>query len=236
MLVSVDMSNVEVSDGLSVLYGSSALENLLVVGLGNPGKRYSTTRHNVGYWSIEALLAAHSVVLRSVKREYAQVAEVMFERGTARGVTANQLDRFSRRKVIIATPTVFMNESGRTVKLLMRNRGIRSLCNLIVVHDELDLPAGRLHVKSGGGLAGHNGLRSIRDHLGGVAFTRVRIGIGRPEPGYTGDIAKYVLSKPSVDERLKVMQAVEKVPDIIASLACQEISKTMTRFNMRKSP
>ena len=212
------------------------MENLLVVGLGNPGKGYSTTRHNVGYWSVEALLATHSVCSYAVKREHAQVAEIRFECSTTRGVTANQIDRFSRRKVIVATPTVFMNESGRAVKLLMRNRGIRSLCNLIVLHDEIDLPAGRLHVKSGGGLAGHNGLRSIRDHLGSVAFTRVRIGIGRPEPGYTGDIAKYVLSKPSVDERLKVMQAVEKVPEIIASLACQEIDKTMTRFNKRKSP
>lgn len=144
--------------------GASA--DLLVVGLGNPGSRYADTRHNAGHWAIFELLRRNNAKLRSAQREHSVVSEI----------------RFAGHRLTVAVPTMFMNESGRAVAALVRRHGITDLRKLVVVHDELDLPVGRMKVKSGGGLSGHNGLKSIRAHLRDAAFTRVRIGIGRPGP------------------------------------------------------
>ena len=141
-----------------------AAADLLVVGLGNPGASYAATRHNVGQWAAEELVRRHGGKLRRARAQHALTAEL-----TVAG-----------RRMAVAVPTTYMNESGRAVGPLVRRHGIADLGRLVVVHDELDLPAGRLRVKSGGGLAGHNGLKSIRAHLRSDAFTRVRIGSGGP--------------------------------------------------------
>ena len=126
---------------------SSNQNTFLVVGLGNPGKEYVGTRHNVGAAVVEALAEAHDCVLRK-SRDQSLTAEISLE----------------GKKVLLAFPQTFMNNSGQAVSSIMRRTGISNPENLIVVHDEMDTPPGDLRIKFGGGLAGHNGLKSITNH------------------------------------------------------------------------
>ena len=135
--------------------------DFLIVGLGNPGKEYARTRHNVGEEAV-ALLAERVGVSFKAGRDKAKVAEV-----TLRG-----------RRCVLAFPLTFMNESGQAVGALTRRYGIADPAQIIVIHDELDLPPTQVRVKVGGGLAGNNGLRSITQHLKTQDYLRVRIGIG----------------------------------------------------------
>ena len=134
---------------------------LLVVGLGNPGPEYAQSRHNAGFMVVDRLVERHGGRLRK-GRERALVDEV----------------RIDGHRVALAQPQTYMNESGQSIAPLVRRFGIEDLHRLVIVHDELDLPLGRMKVKVGGGLAGHNGLRSIRAHLHSDDFVRVRIGVG----------------------------------------------------------
>lgn len=122
-----------------------------------------------------------------------------------------------------------MNESGRSVKRLVSNSGIKDLQHLIVIHDELDLPIGRLKIKQGGGTAGHNGLKSIGEHLKDLSFIRLRIGIGRPQGD--GDVAKYVLQSPKGQQRLLLQQTKPKVVSAIEMILEQGLSSAMNVFN-----
>ncbi|MEX2626460.1 MAG: aminoacyl-tRNA hydrolase, partial [Ilumatobacteraceae bacterium] len=135
----------------------------LVVGLGNPGPKYARTRHNVGEETV-ALLARRRGDSMKGGRDNALVAESRIDDG----------------RVVLAFPLTFMNESGQAAGALARRYGVDDPAHVIVVHDELDLPPGTVRVKSGGGLAGHNGLRSIAQHLHTQDFLRVRIGVGKP--------------------------------------------------------
>ena len=137
----------------------------MVVGLGNPGEEFAGTRHNVGA-DVGPLLAERhgSVRLRPTWGQRARLAEV----------------RLGDVRVVLAVPITYMNESGEAVGPLVRRSGLEDPGRLVVVHDELDLPPGRVQVKVGGGLAGHNGLRSVQAHLHSDAFVRVRIGVGKP--------------------------------------------------------
>lgn len=186
--------------------------DLLVVGLGNPGPKYAGTRHNVGAEVVELLAARHGGRLRSGK-ERALVDEV----------------RIDGHRVALAFPQTYMNESGDSVRRLVRRHGIDDLAHLVVVHDELDLPTGRLKLKSGGGLAGHNGLRSIRDHLGSTDFARVRIGVGRPPSAAKG--ADHVLKPPSKQDRLELDVAVEEAADAVEMILTGGIEAAMGRYN-----
>lgn len=188
--------------------------DLLVVGLGNPGDDYAQTRHNAGVWVVEELVRRHGGKLTRAKREFADTDEL----------------QIGGRRVAVAVPTTFMNESGRAVLPLVRRYGIDDLSRLVIVHDEIDLPVGRLKVKYGGGLAGNNGLKSVRAHLRSDEFTRIRLGIGKPEPG-TMKGADYVLRRPARRERPELERIVSLAADAVEHLAGNDIESTMNRFN-----
>jgi PTH1 family peptidyl-tRNA hydrolase len=186
--------------------------DLLVVGLGNPGKEYEASRHNVGFEVVDRLAARHGGRLRKGK-ERALVDEV----------------RVGSSRVALAEPQTYMNLSGESVRLLVRRFGIEDPRCIVVVHDELDLPFGRMKVKSGGGLAGHNGLRSITAHLHSDAFTRVRIGVGKPPTKEHG--ADHVLRKLTKSQRAELDDVVERAADAVEAIAADGVDAAMTRFN-----
>jgi PTH1 family peptidyl-tRNA hydrolase len=185
---------------------------LLVIGLGNPGAEYEGTRHNVGAEVVGLLAERHGGRLRAGK-ELARSGEV----------------RIDGRLVALAFPQTFMNESGRSVVQLVRRHGIEDLGRLVVVHDELDLALGRLQVKVGGGIAGHNGLRSLRDHLHSTDFLRVRIGIGRPPGRQSG--ADFVLRRPSKAERAELDVIVVEAADAVEAILRHGAEAAMNAYN-----
>jgi PTH1 family peptidyl-tRNA hydrolase len=188
--------------------------DLLVVGLGNPGEDYAQTRHNAGAWVIDELVRRHGGRLRRGRRDFAAVDEL----------------RIGTHRVAVAIPSTFMNESGKAVAPLVRRFGIEDLSRLVIVHDELDIPVGRIKVKLGGGLAGNNGLKSVRASLRSDAFARIRIGVGKPESG-TMSGADYVLRRPSRAERPEIDRTVNDAADAVEFLAGNDIEATMNRFN-----
>lgn len=185
--------------------------DLLVVGLGNPGDQYARTRHNVGAEVVELLAARHGARLRKGK-----------ERALADEVTV------AGRRLALAVPTTYMNESGQSVRALVRRYGVTPE-QLVVVHDELDLPVAALKCKAGGGLAGHNGLRSIKAHLHTDAFLRVRIGVGKPVSKERG--ADHVLNKFSKRERAEIDVTLERAADAVETILAEGIDAAMNRFN-----
>lgn len=190
----------------------------MAIGLGNPGEEYSGTRHNLGAEVVAALAGRLGVRLRH-GRERAMVGEA----------------RIDGRLVVLAVPETFMNLSGEAAIRLVRRYGMEERWErVVVVHDEMDLPTGRVKVKEGGGVAGHNGLASVRTHLHTDAFVRVRLGISRP-PG-TMDSASYVLRRPGRAERLELDVAVEQGADAVLAVATEGLAAAMNRFNVRESP
>ena len=186
--------------------------DLLVVGLGNPGAQYAHTRHNVGADVIALLAERHGGRLKAGK-ERSLVAEL----------------RVDGKRMAVAFPQTYMNDSGLAVAPLVRRFGITDLERLVVVHDELDLPVGRLRVKVGGGLAGHNGLRSIKAHLHSDAFTRVRIGIGKP-PGKQQGV-DHVLKPPGKAERTELDIVEQEAADAVEAILHEGAAAAMNRFN-----
>jgi peptidyl-tRNA hydrolase, PTH1 family len=149
--------------------------DLLVAGLGNPGRDYAANRHNVGFMVVDELARRHGGAWRS--KFSAQLADV----------------RIDGHRVALLKPQTYMNDSGRPVKSAMRFFKLQPDA-VLVVHDESDLDLGRLQARLGGGLAGHNGLRSVAQHLGTTEFLRLRVGIGRPERGDPRPLADWVLT------------------------------------------
>lgn len=192
--------------------------DLLVVGLGNPGNQYRNTRHNVGADVVELLASRAGERLRVSSKDLAMTADA----------------RLAGRRLALAFPQTYMNESGNAVGRLVRRYGIEDLTRLVIVHDELDLPSGRLQIKAGGGLAGHNGLRSIRDHLKSTDFVRVRIGIGKPPSATQG--AGHVLSRPSKRERDDLAVTIEEAADAVELIAAEGVTVAQTRYNARTDP
>jgi PTH1 family peptidyl-tRNA hydrolase len=188
--------------------------DLLVVGLGNPGAEYETSRHNVGAQVVELLADRHGGTLRRT-RERALVAEV----------------RIDGKRVVLAFPQTFMNLSGESVALLVKRHGITDPEQVVVVQDELDLPLARLKVKRGGGLAGHNGLRSIKAHLHTDAFLRVRIGVGKPASKEHG--VDHVLRRVSKRDRTELDIAVHEAADAVELILTDGIDAAMNRVNSR---
>jgi PTH1 family peptidyl-tRNA hydrolase len=184
-----------------------------VVGLGNPGEEYSGSRHNVGAAVVELLARRHGATLRAGK-ERARVDEV----------------RIGERRVALAIPLTYMNDSGEAVRPLVRRYGVTPE-QLVVVHDELDLPVAALQVKSGGGLAGHNGLRSIVSHLHSDAFQRVRIGVGKPVSKEQG--ANHVLGRLSKRERAEMDVTVEQAADAVETIIANGVDAAMNKYNAR---
>jgi PTH1 family peptidyl-tRNA hydrolase len=133
------------------------------------------------------------------------------------------------RRLALAFPQTYVNESGLAVLPLVRRFGIDELAKLVIVHDELDLPVGRLQVKAGGGLAGHNGLRSIKSHLHSDAFTRIRIGVGKPPSKDRG--ADHVLRAASRSERTQLAVAIEEAADAVECILSEGVVAAQNRFN-----
>lgn len=201
--------------------------DFLVVGLGNPGIEFVGSRHNMGAEVAAALADRYQGRLRPEKGLHALAGEI----------------RIGGRRVLVAVPQTFMNESGRAVAPLVRRAGIDELdqgdlspssyagigARLIVVHDELDLPSGRVKVKAGGGSAGNNGLKSIDSHLHDNGYLRVRVGIGKPPGRQPG--ADYVLKRPGAAERAVLEAAVEEAADAVELIVTAGPEAAMNRVN-----
>jgi PTH1 family peptidyl-tRNA hydrolase len=168
----------------------------LIVGLGNPGREYETTRHNAGFWWVDELARIHKLSFRS---------EIKFHGFTARG-------QLHGHDMLLLKPQTFMNVSGRAVGAMAQFFRIEP-AEILVVHDELDLPPGAARLKLGGGPGGHNGLKDIIAHLGTRDFWRLRIGIGHPGKG--ADVASFVLNDPRREERELIDVAMQKSQDVV---------------------
>lgn len=167
----------------------------LIVGLGNPGREYETTRHNAGFWWVDELARLHKLGYKS---------EAKFHGLTARG-------QLHGHEVLMLKPQAFMNVSGRAVGALAQFYKITP-AEILVVHDELDLSPGVARLKMGGGHGGHNGLKDIIAHLGSKDFWRLRLGIGHP--GDRAEVANYVLNDPRREERELIEVAIQRALDI----------------------
>lgn len=189
------------------------MADFLVVGLGNPGAEYAGTRHNVGADVVALLADRHGGRLALLKRERALAGDVTID----------------GRRVALAFPQTYMNDSGLAVTALVRRHDIDDPARIVIVHDELDLPPGRVRVKEGGGLAGHNGLRSIKAHLKTDAFLRVRIGIGKPPRKELG--ADHVLRRPPKTVREELAVAIEEAADAVEVIVADGVERAMNRFN-----
>jgi PTH1 family peptidyl-tRNA hydrolase len=184
----------------------------LVVGLGNPGPRYRGTRHNLGFEVIETLLARRAA---RPSRRFAGLSATVAGPGGA---------------VTLLMPETFMNDSGRSVAMARRRLGTTP-AEVLVVHDDLDLPAGAVRVRPRGSSGGHNGLKSIIVALGGEGFGRVRLGIGRP-PGPQGeDVVRYVLERFVPAERPLVDEAVGRAADAVECVLAEGYEAAMNRYN-----
>lgn len=187
--------------------------NYLVLGLGNPGDRFLGTRHNLGCEVVEQFVEGVGASLRISRSDRARVATV----------------NFSGLRVVLACPTTFMNLSGESAAPLIRRNGVETVDRLIVVHDELDLEPGRVKIKLGGSGAGHNGLKSVRQHLGTEDFIRVRVGIGKPPNPQAGK--DWVLKKPSKADRSFLDTAVQVGVDAIEKIIRDGVERAMNDVN-----
>ena len=190
----------------------------LIVGLGNPGKDYARTRHNVGQEVVTELARRRGDTLRS-GRDNALVAESRIGTGE------------QEARAVLAFPLTYMNESGQAVRALVRRYGIDDPTRIVIVQDELDLPPTVVRVKAGGGLAGHNGLRSVVAHLGTQDFLRVRIGVGKPPSKEAG--AGHVLSKMPTKQRELYDVAVQEAADAVELIVTEGVDAAMRRYNVR---
>jgi peptidyl-tRNA hydrolase, PTH1 family len=184
--------------------------DLLVAGLGNPGREYERNRHNVGWMVVDELAGRHGGSWRG--KFSGRVADV----------------RVDGARLALVRPETYMNESGRSVAAAARFYKVEPSA-LLVVHDESDLDVGRLQARLGGGLAGHNGLRSVASALGTPDFLRLRVGVGRPERGDPRPLADYVLSdfEPHDDADAIVARAADAVETLVAD----GLDTTQRRFN-----
>ena len=182
----------------------------LIIGLGNPGADYSETRHNAGFWFCERLAAQLGLSLSREARFHGRV-------GHARG-----------DDIYLLEPLTFMNRSGQAVGALVRFYRIEP-AQMLVVHDELDIPPGDLRVKFGGGLGGHNGLKDITAHLGTQDYWRLRVGIGHP--GDRNEVVNYVLKPPRREEQNLIDEAISRALQAWPSIAKGEWNSAMQKLN-----
>ena len=182
-----------------------------IVGLGNPGAEYARTRHNAGFWFVEQLAAQHRGSFRIESRFQSELARL----------------RIGEAEVLLLKPITFMNRSGEAIQKLAQFYKIAP-ADILVAHDELDLPAGTARLKVGGGHGGHNGLRSVHQHLG-AGYLRLRIGIGHP--GHKDQVLDYVLGRPSkVDEPL-IMDAIAAATAVMPVWLSQSWDKAVLQLH-----
>ena len=189
----------------------------LIIGLGNPGRGYSNNRHNIGFVSLNYLAKQHAI--RFDKKQ----GQARTGSGQIEGV-----------QVVLAKPQTFMNLSGKAVSRLIKKFKI-DLSDLIVIHDDLDLPLGKIRIRKGGSSGGHKGVDSIISELGNQDFIRIRVGISRPGKGSTevneADIIDYVLGDFTPDERKTIDQTIPKVSDAILCLLTEGLTKATSKYN-----
>jgi peptidyl-tRNA hydrolase, PTH1 family len=184
--------------------------DLLVAGLGNPGREYERTRHNAGWLALDELARRHGGSWRS--KFSGSLSEV----------------RLGDKRLALLKPETYMNESGRSVGAAARFFKVAPE-QVLVVHDDVDLEPGRLQARAGGGLAGHNGLRSLAQHLGSQDFLRLRIGVGRPGRGDPRSVSDWVLSAFGPEEDVDALVA--RSADAVESIVSDGLEATQTRFN-----
>ena len=191
----------------------------LIVGLGNPGRGYANNRHNVGFVCLN---------------HFARTQGIHFDKkqGRARIGTGE----VAGSKVVVAKPQTYMNRSGQSVSLLVKKFNV-GLDNLLIIHDDLDLPLGKIRIRQGGSAGGHKGAGSIITELGSQSFIRIRVGIGRPNKneGFTefsdDEIKAYVLSDFTSDEKQAITQVIPRVSEAILCLLTEGPVAAMNRYN-----
>ena len=191
----------------------------LVVGLGNPGFLYARNRHNIGFMCVSYLARAHGIT---------------FDR--KQGHARTGIGNIGRYKVVVARPQTYMNASGESVSALLNRLNVKS-SDLIVIHDDLDLPVGKIRLRLGGSSGGHKGIDSIILRLGTRDFFRIRVGIGRPEadddaaPVKEEAVIDYVLSDFTRDEKKIIDETIPIVSEAIAYLLAEGLNSAMNKYN-----
>lgn len=186
----------------------------VIAGLGNPGREYAQTKHNVGFLMVDAL-AAHLGVTEWREKYDAFIARA----------------RIGSEVILLVKPQTYMNESGRAIAPLMNFYKLEA-DDLIVAHDDMDIPVGTIRIRKKGSSGGHNGIKSILAHLGDEHFARVRIGIGRPLPGWT--VVNHVLAPFPPEDAAKVSEAIHYLVPAIECIVTEDVDKAMNRYNPKK--
>lgn len=186
----------------------------LIAGLGNPGAKYSETRHNAGFRFVDALARQLGAVLAPEKRFHGEVAKV----------------DIGGNSIWLLKPATFMNRSGQSLRSLVEFYRLQPE-NVLVAHDEIDLEPGTVRLKNGGGHGGHNGLRDIIAQLGGRDFQRLRIGVGHP--GYKDQVVDYVLHRPAKDEQQAIENSIDDALKVMPKIAAGEWEKAMHELHTR---
>jgi len=184
----------------------------LIVGLGNPGPDYAATRHNVGFWFVDDLAAANGGVFRAEGKFHGELCRLTIGGADVR----------------LLKPTTYMNRSGQSVAAVSRYFDIRPEA-ILLAHDELDLPVGKVRLKQGGGHAGHNGLRDTIGVLGSPDFWRLRIGIDHP--GNRGQVIGYVLGRPSQEDAVSIRDALDQAAGVTGDLLTGRYQAAMNRLH-----
>jgi peptidyl-tRNA hydrolase, PTH1 family len=188
----------------------------LICGLGNPGREYERHRHNIGFMVVEALLP----------RARAELNQEKFQARVGQGTLGGE-------RLLFLEPQTYMNLSGRSLAEAARFYKV-AVEDILVIHDELDLPYGRLQLKAGGGTGGHNGLKSAVQSLGADGFIRLRFGIGKPEgPNAKERVAGYVLSNFDEGERRQLEELIGRAVEMVETWAREVLAPAMNRFNRR---
>jgi len=193
----------------------------LIVGLGNPGRKYEGTRHNAGYWLVERVAAQHRLTLRKETKFHGLTARLDAAAGPA----------------WLLLPQTWMNESGTAVVALAQFHKIAA-DEILVVHDELDLPPGGVKIKQGGGHAGHNGLRDIIEKLGSPEFWRLRIGIGHPRDiaASEQEVADFVLHAPRKEEHALIDAAIDRGVAVFDLMLADRMAAAMHKLHTKPKP
>ena len=186
----------------------------IIVGLGNPGKQYENTRHNIGFDVIETL----------AEQDHVAVLEKKHKAIIGKGFVSGQ-------KCILAKPQTFMNLSGESVRRLLDYYKVDETAELIVISDDVSLEIGQIRIRKKGSAGGHNGLKNIISHLGHDSFVRVKMGVGEKPPGY--DLADYVLGHYTSEERKVMDEAAERAADAIRAIIAQGPDAAMNDFNRK---
>ena len=187
----------------------------LIVGLGNPGKQYDKTRHNMGFDTIDELIYRHRIAGSGIDRK------AMYGKGVIAG-----------EKVILAKPMTYMNLSGEAVRELLNYYKMDAETELVVIYDDIDLDPGQIRIRKKGSAGGHNGIKNIIAQLGTQNFYRIKVGVGAKPKGW--DLADYVLGRFDKDERVLVDEAIKEAADAVELILAEGIETAMNRYNAKK--